>query len=121
MTPKAHSAPAGLTPGKKVDIRVLEAIARKGDVMIILYFEKDLAQTSSYQQDLRTYAADPEHERPFIEIISFLKFQREMSPVFDDALTTVPLMVTILPAEEQQSGQPVIKGILPFLDEMDVS
>lgn len=109
-----------LEPGKVVDIRVLEDIAQKGDHLIILYFEEDLAKTSTYAQDLLTYKADPEHERPFIEILSFLKFQRDMSPYFNDALTTVPLLVTIVGTEEFE-GRSVIKGVLPFLNEMDLS
>lgn len=121
MTTGSQSLTGGLTPGKKVDIRVLEAIARKGDLWIILYFEEDLARSSTYLQDLTSYAANPEHERPFIEIVSFLTFQREMSPVFDDALSTVPLMITIVSVDEDLDGKPVVKGILPFLDEMDFS
>lgn len=120
MSVGTQSSSVGLIPGKKVDIRILEAIARKGDIKIILYFEEGLARSSTYQQDLSTYAKDPEHERPFIEIISFLTFQREMSPIFDDALTSVPLMITILSANEEQNGLLVVKGILPFLDEMDL-
>lgn len=114
-------SPAGLEVGKKVDIRVLEAIARKGDVSIILYFEEDLAKNSSYGEDLREYSQYPDDERPFIELVSFMSFQREMSPCFDDALTTVPLIITIYSNSEEYNGKPVIKGILPFLDEMDVS
>lgn len=120
MTDSADK-PAGMEPGKKVDIRVLEAIAMKGDVSIILYFEEDLARTSSYADDLVTHQKAPEHERPFIEIRSFLKFQREMSPYFNEALTTVPLLITIVSTSENFGNRPVIKGILPFLDEMDVS
>lgn len=120
MTSSSDKTKTGLIPGKKVDIRVLEAIARQGEVQIILYFEEDLARTSTYIQDLITYAKDPEHERPFIEILSFLKFQREMSPYFNEALNTVPLIITILSVDEEQNGRPVIKGVLPFLDEMDL-
>ena len=121
MTKSSEEPGAGLIPGKKVDVRVLEAVARKGEVQIILYFEEDLARTSKYTDDLITYADAPEHERPFIECVSFLKFQRDMSPSFNDALTMVPLIITIISADEEQNGKPVIKGILPFLDEMDLS
>lgn len=116
-----EDSPAGLEVGKKVDIRVLEAIARKGDVLIILYFEEDLAKTSSYGEDLKEYGQFPDDERPFIELVSFMSFQRKMSPCFDDALTTVPLNITIHSNSEEYNGKSVIKGILPFLDEMDVS
>jgi hypothetical protein len=111
----------GIEAGKKVDIRVLEAIALQDDVLIILYFEEDLARTSAYAEDLVSNEAFPEHERPFIEIRSFLKFQREMSPYFNKALITVPLIITIVSTSEIHEGRSVIKGILPFLNEMDFS
>jgi hypothetical protein len=116
-----QDSPAGLEVGKKVDIRVLEAIARKGDVSIILYFEEDLAKTSTYAEDLKEYGQLPDDERPFIDLVSFMSFQREMSPCFNDALTTVPLIITIHSNSEEYNGKSVIKGILPFLDEMDTS
>ncbi len=116
-----QDSPAGLDVGKKVDIRVLEAIARKGDLSIILYFEEDLAKTSTYTQDIMEYSKYPEDNRPFIELVSFMTFQREMSPCFDDALTTVPLMITICSNSEEYNGKSVVKGVLPFLDEMDIS
>jgi hypothetical protein len=119
MTETVHTD--GIAPGREVDIRVLEAIALQGTRTIILYFEEDLARSSWYEQDLRTYGGIADHERPFIEISSFLKFQREMSPYFDAALTTVPLMVTIISTNESHEGMEVIKGVLPFLDEMDLS
>lgn len=115
------SFPAGLNPGKNVDIRVLEAISRIGGVRIILYFEEELARSSTYHADLEQYASVPDDDRPFIEIGSFLAYQRKMSPCFDDALTTVPLQITILSSHEQEGGFPVVKGVLPFLDEMDLS
>lgn len=115
-----ENSPAGLTVGKEVDVRVLEAIALHGEVLIILYFEEDLARTSTYEQDLISNESFPEHERPFIEIRSFLSFQREMSPYFNEALTTVPLIITIVSNSELHQGKPVVKGILPFLDEMDL-
>ncbi len=116
-----QDSPAGLEIGKKLDIRVLEAIARKGDVCIILYFEEDLAKNSTYVADLNEYAKYPDDERPFIELVSFMSFQRKMSPCFDDALTTVPLIITICSNSEEYNGKPVVKGLLPFLDEMDIS
>lgn len=114
-----ENIPAGLNVGKKVDIRVLEAIAIQDELDIILYFEEDLASSSTYEQDLKDYASFPDHERPFIEIRSFLSFQREMSPYFNDALTTVPLSIIIRSNSEVYEGRSVIKGVLPFLDEMD--
>lgn len=63
-----ENIPAGLEVGKKVDVRVLEAIANVGEVSIILYFEEDLGKNSTYDQDMKDYISFQEHERPFIEI-----------------------------------------------------
>jgi hypothetical protein len=121
MTDKQSGNANVFEPGRKIDIRVLEAIAMQDEVQIILYFEDELARSSRYEHDVQTYMRDPEHERPFIEIKSFLKFQREMSPYFNEALITVPLMVTIVSTTESYNGSPIIKGVLPFLDELDVT
>jgi hypothetical protein len=114
-----NSKKTNLEPGRKVDIRVLEAIARLGEVHIIVYFEEELAKNSSYLIDLQKFKGYPKDECPFIEILAFLSFQRKMSPYFNDALTSIPLMVTIISTDEIFEGKPVIKGVLPFLDEMD--
>jgi len=97
------------------DIRTLE---KSTSEVVILYFEPDLARNSTYKEDLAAHQGIPTHMRPFIEISEFFDFQREMSPMFDDSLASVPLMIEIIGIEEYE-GQTIVKGLLPFLDEMD--
>ena len=101
--------------GDFCDIRTLERVTPE---RVILYFEPDLARNSTYAQDLASHVGIPAHMCPFIEISEFFGFQREMSPMFDDSLTAVPLMVEIVGIEEHE-GVSHIKGLLPFLDEVD--
>lgn len=108
-----------LAPGIEVDIRDLEKINRDGSLEIILYFEEDLARNSTYAQDLITYQRYPEHERPFISLEGFLGFQREMNPMFDDALRSIPIHVSIINITEREKGLQII-GLLPFVDEMNL-
>ena len=107
-----------LNPGMVVDIRALEQIAVRELCEIIVYFEEDLARNSSYERDLEEYSQFREDERPFIGIGSFLQFQRDMNPLFDEALKQIPLGVTIIRIDPMQEGVRII-GLLPFLDEMD--
>lgn len=109
-----------MKPGSKINIKKLEEIDGRFPVDIILYFEDELARTSTYQQDLVSFAGYPEDNRPFIPLSSFMKIQREMNPAFDQALVSVPMLIEIIACEEQNAGNPVIKGLLPFLDEMDL-
>jgi len=111
---------SSLSTGMVADIRALEQISVREPCEIIVYFEKDLAYNSTYEKDLREYGKFEEHERPFIPLPLFLEIQREMNPAFNDALSSIPLGVTIVRIE-QAGDKPRIIGLLPFLDEMDLS
>jgi len=112
----------GVVPGETMDIRELQAISKTYKVEAVMYFEKDLAQTSTYEKDLETYADDPEDFRPFILVTSFIRFASESDPTFLGRLEEFPLLVTVHSVGERISGgQPVpyIKCLMPFLDEID--
>lgn len=111
---------ANLTPGMVVDIRALEQIAIREQCEIVLYFEEDLAYHSTYEKDLAEYSTFKEHERPFILLPLFLEIQREMNPAFNEAMSRIPLGITIVRIESAGDA-PRIIGLLPFLDEMDMS
>ena len=113
---------SGLTPGMVADIRALEQICVREPCEIILYFEPDLAYHSTYEKDCAEYGKFAEHERPFIPLPLFLEIQREMNPAFDNALQSIPLGITIVRVEmSKEAAIPRIIGLLPFLDEMDMS
>ena len=118
--PSFPVALASLTSGTVADIRALEQISAREPCEIILYFEKDLAYNSTYEQDMNEYGTFEEHERPFIPLSLFLEIQREMNPLFNDAMKSIPLEVTIVRIE-QAGDKPRVIGLLPFLDEMDMS
>lgn len=112
----------GITPGAKVDIRELQALSKTYRFEAVLYFEKDLAETSTYEADLVTFAGDPEDCRPFVLVPSFIKFASECDPTFAGRLEEFPLMVTVLKTGERTSGKeavPYVKCLMPFLDEID--
>lgn len=111
---------ANIKPGMVADIRALEQLSFREHCEIIVYFEEDLARDSTYEQDLKEYGTFEEHERPFIKLESFLEFQREMNPLFNEALSQIPLGVTIIRVESAGEKLRII-GLLPFLDEMDMS
>lgn len=111
---------ANLRPGMIADIRALEQMEVREHCEIVVYFEEDLAYHSTYDQDLKEYGKFGEHERPFILLPVFMEIQREMNPLFNEALQQIPLGVTIVRIEEVGDKKRVI-GLLPFLDEMDMS
>ena len=118
--PESPSSIKDLIPGMVVDIRALERISKEEKCLIVVYFEEDLVYNSTYEQDKVAYEIYPEHERPFIMLPAFLSFQRDMNPLFDEALENIPFGVKII-SNEISDGELVIKGLLPFLDEMDLS
>ncbi|MDD1723533.1 MAG: hypothetical protein LUQ07_00220 [Methanospirillum sp.] len=109
-----------LVPGMVADIRALEKIGSREAIDIVVYFEEDLAYNSTYADDIRKFGDDPEHERPFISLAVFLSFQRGMNPLFDEALVQIPLGITIIRQETIGNVLKII-GLLPFLDEMDMT
>ncbi|WFN35087.1 hypothetical protein L1S32_02915 [Methanogenium sp. S4BF] len=113
----------GITVGSKADIRKLAEIADAVGGEAVVYFEKDLAETSTYEADLRDFAGEEEFNRPFIQAHSFIKFGSENDPTFPARLQEFPLMITVIEVAERREGSrviPYIKGLMPFLDEFDV-
>ncbi len=113
----------GIVPGEEIEIQALSVLAENYGILIILYFEEDLARNSCYEKDIITFQNDGEYERPFIRIDRFMDFQKRNNPVFDEALAMVPLMVEIITAGTMQTNagdQPLVTALLPFLDELDL-
>ncbi|MDE4907208.1 hypothetical protein L0665_01020 [Methanogenium marinum] len=113
----------GITVGKKIDVRKLGEIADTFGIEAVLYFEKELAKTSTYEADLKDFAGDDEFNRPFILANSFIKFGSKEDPTFPSRLIEFPMMISITEVSERHDGSrviPYIKGLMPFLDEFDV-
>jgi len=113
----------GVEKGAKLDILDLKKIQDSYNVRAVLYFEKDLAEKSTYEKDLTDFACYDEDMRPFIEVEKFIKFGTENDPTFKGRLSEFPLMITIISTGMIDSGEKkvrYIKGLMPFLDDFDV-
>jgi hypothetical protein len=132
----AWSALPGSTPAEKLqvlgveknamlDIRRLDEISRRYGVAIYLFFEEDLARNRPLDSVMQEYDRFPVFERPYISVPDFLGFTRENDPSFEQTLNEFPLMVDIVSVGTILAGGdgndlPVVTGLMPFLDEMDV-
>ena len=115
----------GMEEKAMVDIRRLDEISRRYSVMIYLFFEDDLARNHPLGHVMQEYGGVPVFERPFISVQDFLRFTRESDPSFEQTLQEFPLMVEIVSAGDLLAGTdsadvPVVTGVMPFLDELDV-
>ncbi len=113
----------GITVGQKIDIRTLSEVADAIGGEAVVYFEQDLAETSTYETDLKDFAGVEEFNRPFVQAHSFIQFGTENDPTFPSRLQEFPLMITVIEVDERRAGSrdiPYIKGLMPFVDEFDV-
>lgn len=125
-TPAEKLTVLGLESSVRVDIRRLDEIARKYGVAVYLFFEEDLARNRPLGTVLCEYEHVPAFERPYITVQDFLRFTRENDPSFEQTLQEFPLMVEIVSAglvleEKDGTETPVVTGLMPFLDELDVN
>ena len=112
----------GIAPGTRIDIRDLDAMGKRHNFHVYLYFEEDLAKDSTLQEDLQEYCDIPDLERPFIRLDAFLRFATESDPLFVRRLDELPLVVEIVAYGEigirEGKTTPYVKGVMPFLDEL---
>ncbi len=122
-TPAEKLHVLGVEQNTRMDIRRLDEISRRYGVMIYLFFEEDLARNRPLEAVLQEYMTVPVFERPYISVPDFLRFTRENDPSFEQTLRQFPLMVEIVSSGNTlpgTSGIPVVTGLMPFLDELDV-
>jgi hypothetical protein len=124
-TPPEKMLVLGVEKNARVDIRRLDEIARRYGVAIYLFFEDDLARNRPLESVIKEFDSFPVYERPYICVQDFLRFTRENDPSFEQTLREFPLMVEIVSAGTVLAGTngtdvPVITGVMPFLDELDV-
>ncbi|MDD3070040.1 MAG: hypothetical protein PHX88_02445 [Methanoculleus horonobensis] len=112
----------GIVAGAKIDIRDLDAMGRRHNFQVFLYFEEDLARDSTLQEDLQKYDSVPETERPFVDLNAFLRFAAEQDPLFTRQLDELPLIIEVAAYGEYRTEKgkprPYVKGLMPFLDEL---
>lgn len=124
-TPAEKLQVLGVEKNTRVDIRRLDEISRRYGVTIYLFFEQDLVCNRPLESVLLEYGSVPVFERPFISVPEFLRFTRENDPSFEQTLREFPLMVEIVSSgttltTTDGSRVPVVTGLMPFLDELDV-
>ncbi len=114
----------GIAAGARIDIRDLDALSKHHNFQAYLYFEEDLARCSTLGRDLEDYRRVPEVERPFVNLDEFLRFATASDPLFNSYLDELPLVIEILACGEihAEDGDVVayVKGLMPFLDELDM-
>ena len=124
-TPAEKLQVLGVEKNMRVDIRRLDEISRKYGVTVYLFFEEDLARTRPLETVMQEFGSVPVFERPYISVPDFLRFTRENDPSFEQTLREFPLMVEIVSSGTLLAGTdgndvPVVTGLMPFLNEIDV-
>jgi len=121
-TPAEKLQVLGVEKNTRMDIRRLDEISRSYGVTVYLFFEEDLARNRPLETVIREFGSVPIFERPFISVPDFLRFTRENDPSFEQTLREFPLMVDIVSSGITLEGSdiPVVTGLMPFLDEIDV-
>jgi hypothetical protein len=124
-TPAEKLQVLGVEKDKRVDIRRLDEISRRYGVTIYLFFEEDLARNRPVHTVIQEFDTIPVFERPYISVPDFLRFTKENDPSFEQTLQEYPLMVEIVSSGATLTGTdgkdvPVVTGLMPFLDELDV-
>jgi hypothetical protein len=124
-TPAEKLQVLGVEKNMRVDIRRLDEISRKYGVTVYLFFEEDLARNRPLETVMQEFGSVPVFERPYISVPDFLRFTRENDPSFEQTLREFPLMVEIVSSGTLLAGTdgndvPVVTGLMPFLNEIDV-
>ena len=124
-TPAEKLQVLGVEKDTRVDIRRLDEISRRYGVTIYLFFEEDLARNRPLENVIAEFGTVPVFERPYISVPDFLRFTKENDPSFEQTLQEFPLMVEIVSSGTTVAGTdgsnvPVVTGLMPFLDELDV-
>jgi hypothetical protein len=86
----------GLSEGGVADLRDLIPLERDQVVEVYLYFDPDLARSSSLEQDCRDFQIVSELSRPFLQLTRFLDVMTDRDPGFAEELKQEPLMVEVL-------------------------
>jgi hypothetical protein len=109
--------------GELLDLLDLKKIHDEYGIEVVLYFDKDLAENSTYEKDLEDFAGIDDDMRPFIVVEKFISFGTENDPTFEGRLTEFPLMIRILSTgviDPESKKIRYIRGLMPFLDDFDV-
>ena len=89
-------ASLGITEGGEADLLALRTIALDHDVEVWVYFDEEVARTSTVEADLVAFEMVPEPDRPFMELRRFFAFMESMEPGFSAALEEKPILAGVV-------------------------
>jgi hypothetical protein len=104
-----------LTPGKMVDVRTLAPAEHDCSIEIYVYFDPDLARTSTLADDLRNFAPVSDLARPFMRLYRFLAVMRRRDPGFATRMEEEPLMGEIVELGEREEYFGCVLHLSPFV------
>lgn len=113
----------GLVRGKNVDLRELAAAAHTYGIAVYLFFEEQLARTTSLELVIHQYRDLPAFERPYVRVEDFLRFVQENDPAFEQVMQASPIMLEIITVAEIAANPEIpalvyITAMMPYVDEL---
>ncbi|WP_214020032.1 hypothetical protein [Methanoculleus sp.] len=111
--------PLGLSAGARLGLDRLKGLQERHELEVILYFDEDLARSSTLDADFADFRIVPVQARPFMPLAVFLRVMAEHDPGFADRMRREPPVVEILETGtfNRYSGcvrctRPYVKGLL---------
>jgi len=113
----------GIAPGKKVDLRELAAAAGTYGIVVYLFFDEQLARTTSLELIIHQFRDVPEFERPYVRVEEFLRFVQENDPAFHQVMQAHPITPEVIIVAEIAANPAIpalvyITALMPYLDEL---
>ncbi|QSZ67221.1 hypothetical protein RJ40_06760 [Methanofollis aquaemaris] len=89
-----------LIPGDTVDLATLRAMKEDNDIEVWIYFDEDLARSSSIEADLKAFEFVAEPARPFLELRRFLQYMESREPGFTETIGSMKTEVVAVGERE---------------------
>jgi hypothetical protein len=105
----------GLVPGRMVDVRALAPAEHDCSIEVYVYFDPDLARTSTLADDLRNFAPVSDLTRPFMRLHRFLAVMQKRDPGFAARMEAEPLMGEIVELGEREEYFGCVLHMSPFV------
>lgn len=96
-------ASLGIRKGGETDLLALREIARDHDVEVWIYFDEEVARTSTIEDDLAAFEMVPEPDRPFMELSHFFAFMERIEPGFAAAMETKPIVAEVVAVGDREA------------------
>jgi hypothetical protein len=105
----------GLVSGRMVDVRTLAPAEHDCSIEVYVYFDPDLARTSTLADDLRNFAPVSDLARPFMRLYRFLAVMKKRDPEFAAHMEAEPLMGEIVELGEREEYFGCVLHMSPFV------